>query len=170
MAPVKRLGILGVACWALGCPVRVPNPLLDAGRNVPILPDGSPAPEPCSARAKEVMRALQLRVGDSALAEIDANQFEREPLTVFGGPVESIITEPMGSFSAATRFYGWIWTTKRGVVVRYYHAQNPDREVLPICAVARKGSGQLAAKPGAYPGSAELEFSSVAIYIVEEFI
>lgn len=162
--------MLGVACCAFGCPVRAPNPLLDAGRNVPVLPDGSPAPEPCSERAKEVMRALRLRVGDSALAEIDNNQFQREPLTVFGGPVESIITEPMGSLSGATRFYGWIWTTKRGVVIRYYHAQNPNREVLPICAVARKGSGQLAGKPGAYPRSVELEFSSVAIYIVEEFL
>ncbi len=170
MTSVKRLGILGIACCVVGCPLRVSSPLLDAGRNVPVLPDGSPAPEPCSARAKEVMRALRLRVGVAAHAEIDANQFEREPLTVFSGPVESMITEPMGSLSAATRFYGWIWTTKRGVVIRYYHVQNPDREVLPICAVARKGSGQLGAKPGAWPGSAELEFSSVAIFIVEDFI
>lgn len=116
------------------------------------------------------MRALRLHVGDAARAEIDANQFQREPLTVFSGPVESIITEPMGGLSGGSRLYGWIWTAKRNVVIRYYRAQVPDGEALPICAVARKGGGQLAAKPGAYPGSAELEFSSVAIFIVDDFI
>lgn len=116
------------------------------------------------------MRLLSLHVGDAARAEIDANQMEREPLTVFPGPVESIITGPLGPFPGATRFYGRIWTAKRNVVIRYYHAQVPDGEAVPICAVARKAAGQLVAKPGQFPGSAELEFSSVAIFIVEDFL
>jgi len=116
------------------------------------------------------MRALHLRPGDAAHAEIDANQLEREPLTVYPGPVESMLMESLGPLPGATRFYGRIWTGKRTVVIRYYYAQAPDGEKVPICAVARKSGGQLVAKPGQFPGSAELEFSSVAIFIVEDFL
>jgi len=161
---------LAVTCCALACVPRAGgSPLLNAGRDVPLLPDGSPAPEPCPSDALAVMRALHLRPGDAAHAEIDANQFGREPLTIYPGPVESIIAEPLGPLPGATRFYGRIWTGKRTVVIRYYHAQVPGNEKIPICAVARKGAGQLVARPGQFPGSAELEFSSTAIFIVEDF-
>lgn len=116
------------------------------------------------------MRALGLRPSMAARLEVDANNVEREPLTVFPGPVESMLREPLGQLSTGTRLYGRIWTAKRAVVIRYYKAQQPDGEPLSICAVARMAGGQLEAKPGKYPGSAELQFSSAYAYVVEDFL
>jgi len=45
----------------------------------------------------------------------------------------------MNNLDGGSRLYGWIWTTGRGVVIRYYRAQMPGGEVIPICAVARRG-------------------------------
>jgi hypothetical protein len=115
------------------------------------------------------MRALRLRVGSGALAEIDANQRQQEPLTVFSGPIESVLMDPLDAIDRGTRFYGRIWITKRGVVIRYYHAAMPDGETFPICAVARRDAGEMKGKPGAYPGSVELESSTAWIWIVEDF-
>jgi len=116
------------------------------------------------------MRALGLRPGSAADIEVDSNQFEREPLTVFAGPIESILTQPMNKLDGGSRLYGWIWTTGRGVVIRYYRAQMPGGEVIPICAVARRGGDELAGKPGKWPKSVELQSSSALAFIVEEFI
>jgi len=119
------------------------------------------------------MRALRLRVGDSARVEIDANQIQREPLTLFAGPVESVMLEPFrpsDALEGATRLYGRIWIANRQVVIRYYRAQHAGGEIFPICAVARKGGGQLASKPGKYLKSGELEFSTALACIVEEFL
>jgi hypothetical protein len=116
------------------------------------------------------MRLLGLRPGSGGVVEIDSNQFEREPLTVFAGPVESILTQPMVHLDGGTRLYGWPWTTERGVVIRYYRAQMVGSEVFPICAVARRGGDELAGKPGKWPKSIELQSSSALAFIVEEFI
>jgi len=98
------------------------------------------------------------------------NQRQQKSVTVFSGPVESFLMDPLDSIHRGSRFYGRIWVTKRGVVViRYYHAQMPDGETFPICAVARRDAGDMKAKPGAYPGSAELEGSAAWIDIVEDF-
>ena len=164
-----RATTLAIMCFLLACPPRGGGQLLEDGLNVPLLPDGSPAAEPCPQNARDLMRALRLRVGNSAHAEIDANQFERKPLTVFPGPVESMITERLGPIGTASRFYGRIWVTQRGVVIRYYHAAQPDGETFPICAVARRDAGEMMGKPGAYPGSMELESSTMWIFIVEDF-
>jgi hypothetical protein len=124
-----------------------------------------------SQNAKDVMRALGLRnPRGGALAEIDANQVQREPLLVFSGPVESVLVNPLYSIHRGTRFYGRIWITKRGaVVIRYYHAQMPDGETFPICAVARRDANEMIGKPGPYPGSVELESSTAWIDIVDDF-
>lgn len=166
-----RIATLAFACCLLACPPRGGGQLLGDGLDVPLLADGSPAPEPCPQNAKDVMRALGLRnPRGGALAEIDTNQFQRKPLMVFAGPVESFLTEPLYTLGTGTRFYGRIWITKRGVVViRYYHAQMPDGEPLPICAVARRDADEMIGKPGAYPGSVELEGSRAWIFIVEDF-
>ena len=116
------------------------------------------------------MRLLRLRPGAAVDVEIDANQIEREPLTVFAGPVESIVLSPRERLYGGTRLYGWIWTTKRGVVIRYYRAQEPRGDVFPICAVARRGGDELAGTPGKWPHSVELQSSSAMAVIVEEFI
>lgn len=116
------------------------------------------------------MRLLGLRPGSGADVEIDVNQFEREPLTVFAGPIESILTQPMNHLDGGSRLYGWLWTTERGVAIRYYRAQMAGGEVFPICAVARRGGEELAGKPGKYPKSVELQSSSALAFIVEDFI
>lgn len=166
-----RAAVLAGACCLLACPPRGGGQLLGDGLNVPLLPDGSPAPEPCPQDAKAVMRAFGLRnPRGGALAEIDTNQRRREPLMLFARPVESFLTEPLYMLGTGTRFYGRIWITKRsGVVIRYYHAQMPDGDVFPICAVARRDADEMIGKPGPYPGSVELEGSRAAIYIVEDF-
>jgi hypothetical protein len=164
-----RAVTLALTCYLLACPPRGGGRLLEDGLNVPVFPDGSPAPEPCPQNARDLMRALRLRVGAAAHAEIDANQFQRKPLTVFPGPIESVVTEPLGPIHTGSRFYGRLWVSKRGVVIRYYHAAQPDGETFPICAVARRDADEMQAKPGAYPGSAELESSTAWIFIVEDF-
>jgi len=115
------------------------------------------------------MRALRLRAGASERVEIDANQVQRRPLTLFPGPIESILIDPLESLGRTTRFYGRVWLSKRGVVIRYYHAQMPDGESFPICAVARRDGDEMVGKPGAYPGSVELRSSTAWIDIVEMY-
>ena len=165
-----NVATLAFACSLLACPPRGGGQLLEDGLNVPLLPDGSPAPEPCPQYTRDVMRGLGLRAGRSgALAEIDANQYQREPLTVFAGPIESVLRAPQYPLVGGTRFYGRIWLSKRGVVIRYYHAARPDSEAFPICAVARRDANEMMGKPGAYPGSVELESSTAWIDIVDDF-
>lgn len=164
-----RIRIAAGMCLALGC-VPVGADLTKLGANVPLLPDGSPAPEPCPREARLVMTALRLRPGDTADMEIDANQVGWEPLTVNAGPIESIMLEPMGNLGAASRLYGRVWTSGPRVVIRYYWAQRAGGERIPICAVARKPDGQLKAKPGKFPQSSELEFSTALAFIVEDFL
>src|SRR3954453_20857571 len=112
-----RAATFTFACCLFACPPRGGGQLLEDGRNAPLLADGSPAPEPCPQDAKAAMRALRLRVGASALAEIDMNRREQEPLTVFSGPVESVLEDPLDSIDRGSRFYGRIWVSKRGVVI-----------------------------------------------------
>jgi hypothetical protein len=165
-----RAVTLSLTCCLLACPHRGGGDMLEDGLNVPLLPDGSPAPEPCPQDAKAVIRALGLQnPPGGALAQIDANQRWSERLTLFSGPVESVLEDPLGPIGDGSRFYGRIWITKRGVVIRYYHAQMIKGEVFPICAVARRDADDMKSSPGAYPGSAELEGSVAWIYIVDAF-
>ncbi|WP_323379101.1 hypothetical protein [Pyxidicoccus xibeiensis] len=101
--------------------------------------------------------------------EIDANQSRQTPLTVYEGPVESYLTEDLGYLPPVTRLYGRIWTGGPNVVIRYYEARPPDGETIPICAVARLTYGGLRKRPGSAPGTAVLEFSGTAIFIVDAF-
>ena len=167
---LRRAVTLALTCCLLACPHRGGGDMLEDGLNVPLLPDGSPAPEPCPQDAKAIVRLLGLEnPPGGALAEIDANQRGREPLTLFSGPVESVLVDRLGNIGGGSRFYGRIWITKRGVVIRYYHAQMIKGEVFQICAVARRDADQMKSNPGAYPGSAQLEGSAAWIYIVEDF-
>lgn len=164
------LGLVGVGLGCVPPATHRTDEVIEAGANVPLLPDGSPGPEPCPEKALLIMGALKLRTGDSAHVELDANQFEREPLTINDGPIESIMLERMGKLEGTSRLYGRVWTRGPRVVIRYYWAQEAGANRMPICAVARLGSGQLESKPGRFPGSAELPYSGARAFIVESFL
>ena len=166
--------LLVVACVPSG-PLRSGGrsgpDLLTAGANVPLRSDGTPEPEQCPQDALNVMRALELRPGHSSTGvELDANQIEREPLTVMAGPIESVMTEHMGRLGALTRLYGRVWTSGPRVVIRYYYAQRTGEEPLPICAVARRGAGELEGTPGKFPHSTELPSSNALAFVVQDFL
>ena len=162
-----------VAGVALACvpPAASGSNLIAAGANVPLRSDGTPGPERCPENALQVMEALDLRPGhSSAHVELDVNQYEREPLTLTEGPIESDMLESMGQLGAATRLYGRVWTSGPRVVIRYYWAQRAGGNPIPICAVARLGSGQLEGKPGKFPKSTELRYSSATAFVVQDFL
>jgi hypothetical protein len=137
--------------------------------SVLLRPDGSPGPEKCSAEALTAMRILRLHVGDSAWVELDVNQTDDSPITLYDGPVESMLEDDLGLLEPVTRLYGRVWTGGPQVVVRYYEAKPPDGEVIPICAVARLAMGQLKKLPGSKPGMAMVESSKAGVYIVDSF-
>jgi hypothetical protein len=117
------------------------------------------------------MLALELKPGQSAASvELDANQIERQPLTLTAGPIESVMTRAMGRLGAGTRLYGRVWTSGPRVVIRYYYAQRDRENPLPICAVARRGGDELEGKPGKFPNSAELPYSNALAFVVRDFL
>ncbi|HZI12737.1 MAG TPA: serine/threonine protein kinase [Myxococcus sp.] len=136
---------------------------------VAVRPDGTPGPEPCPEESLKAMRYLRLRVGDSALVELDVNQTDTSPIRLYEGPVESMLEDDLGILDSPTRLYGHVWTDGPQAVIRYYWAQPYDGERVPICAVARLGKGQLAKRPESVPGIAILSFSRAGVYIVDEF-
>jgi len=131
--------------------------------------DGSPGPEKCSDKALEVMRILRMRVGDTADAHLDANQIDASPVIVYDGPIESVMTDSLGTLDPGTRLYGQAWTAGFQVIVRYYEAHPLDGDKVPICAVARLGRGQMRKRPESMPGSAMLEHGSVLVFVVDSF-
>ena len=168
LARIAVLGLVGLGCVPPAA--RYTDEIIEAGANVPLLPDGSPSPEPCPREARQIMEALKLKAGDAAHVEIDANQVQREPLTINAGPIESIMLGPLGKLEGMSRLYGRVWTSGPRVVIRYYWAQEAGGTRIPICAVARLGGGELEGKPGRFPGSAELPYSDALAFIVESFL
>jgi hypothetical protein len=136
---------------------------------VALRPDGTPGPQECSAKALEVMRYLKLRVGEAAWAELDANQIDARRITLYDGPIESILKEELGTLEATTRLYGQVWTSGPQVVIRWYEAHPPDSEKVPICAVARLSREQMRKLPESKPGMAILDGSTAAAYVVDSF-
>ncbi len=131
--------------------------------------DGTPGPQECSAKALEVMQYLKLHVGDSAWVDLDANQLDARQVTLYDGPIESILSEQLGTLESTTRLYGQVWTGGPQVVIRYYEAHPPDSAKVPICAVARLSRDQMRKRPESKPGTAILDGSSAAAYIVDAF-
>ncbi|WP_369864944.1 hypothetical protein [Archangium sp. Cb G35] len=115
------------------------------------------------------MRVLHLNVGDGSTVELDTNQTDTSPITLYDGPVESMLHKSLGPLPPVTRLYGRVWTGGPQVVIRYYEAHVPDEEPIPICAVARLARGQLQKKPESKPGTAILEFSSAGVFVVNAF-
>jgi len=130
--------------------------------------DGSPGPEKCSEEALKTMRILRMQVGDATDVELDANQIDARPITLYDGPVESYLDGSLGNLDPGTRLYGRVWMSGPLVVVRYYEAKPPDGDTVPICAVARLGD-QMRKRPESKPGTAILDYSSAAVFVVDSF-
>lgn len=116
-----------------------------------------------------MMRILGLRVGDGSFVELDINQDDVSPITLYDGPIESMLKRDLGPLEVTTRLYGRVWTGGPQVVVRYYEAHPPDRDKFPICAMARLSKGQLRKRPESKPGTAILDFSTAGVDIVDSF-
>jgi hypothetical protein len=136
---------------------------------VSLRPDGTPGSQECPEKALEVMRYLKLRVGDASLVELDANQISSRRITLYDGPIESMLKEDLGTLEATTRLYGQVWTSGPQVVIRYYKAHPPDGDEVPICAVARLSEDQMRKRPESKPGTAILDGSVAAAYVVNAF-
>lgn len=158
MRTIPAIGLFALAIVFSGCPT-----------GVWLRPDGTPGPERCSEEAKRAMELLRLHVGDAAHVELDANQSRSSPITLYDGPIESVLWEDFGTLEAPSRLYGRVWTAGPQVVIRYYEAQRPDGQPVPICAVARLSENQLRKLPGSKPGMAILEFSGASAFVVSEF-
>jgi hypothetical protein len=123
----------------------------------------------CSEEALKTMRILRMHVGDSADVQLDANQIDAKPITLYDGPVESYLDGSLGTLETGTRLYGRVWTGGPQVVVRYYEAHPVDGDPVPICAVARLGNGQLKRHPDSKPGTAVLDYSGASAFVVNAF-
>jgi len=156
------LGSVALLCMSASCTTTTLG-------SVALRPDGTPGPQECPEEAKKAMRYMKLHVGDSAWVELDANQIKSRPITVYDGPIESMLKEELGTLEATTRLYGQVWTGGPQVVIRYYEAHPPESEKVPICAVARLSENQLRKRPESKPGMAILEFSVASAYIVDAF-
>ncbi|PTL77168.1 serine/threonine protein kinase [Vitiosangium sp. GDMCC 1.1324] len=156
-APLLPSVILLLA--TLGCP----------SGGVPLRADGSPASEKCPEEALKTMRILRMHVSDSADVQLDANQIDASPITLYDGPVESYLDGSLGTLGSGTRLYGRVWTSGPLVVVRYYEAKPPDGDTVPICAVARLGDGQLRKRPESKPGTAILDYPGASVFVVDSF-
>lgn len=161
----NKLALL--SCVALlvvssGCPGT-------ATGGVSLRPNGTPGPQECSEKAKEAMNYLRMFVGEAAWVEIDVNQ-SSHPITLYDGPIESMLEDNLGLLEAPSRLYGWVWTGGPQVVIRYYEAQPvKGGNKIPICAVARLGLGQLRKRPDSPAGSAILDSTNTGVFIVDEF-
>ena len=115
------------------------------------------------------MEALQLQVGDSVEVQLDANQVDASPITLYDGPVESLVWGHFGTLYLGARLYGRVWTSGPQVVVRYYQAQRMGGQPIPICAVARMSGSEFRQLPESKPGMALVEYSTADAYVVYAF-
>lgn len=137
--------------------------------SVALRPDGTPGPQECPEKAREAMNYLRMFVGEAAWVLIDANQ-SSSPITLYDGPIESVLEDNLGLLEAPARLYGQVWTGGAQVVIRYYEAQPvKGGNKVPICAVARLGLGQLRKRPESKPGTAVLDSKNSGVFIVDAF-
>jgi hypothetical protein len=162
----NKFALLGCAALLLlspGCPGT-------ATGGVSLRPDGTPGPEKCPEKALEAMNYLQMFVGVAGWVQLDANQSRAWTITLYDGPIESVLDDRLGLLEAPARLYGQVWTGGPQPVIRYCaaHSVNGGNRI-PICAVARLGFGQLRKRPESKPGTAILDSSSATVFIVDEF-
>jgi hypothetical protein len=161
----NKLALLSCAALLLvssGCPGT-------ATGGVSLRPDGTPGPQECPEKAREAMNYLRMFVGEAAWVQIDANQ-SSNPITLYDGPIESVLEDNLGLLEAPSRLYGRVWTGGPQVVIRYYEAQPvKGGNKVPLCAVARLGLGQLRKRPDSKPGTAMLDSTNAGVFIVDAF-
>ncbi|MBZ4415252.1 hypothetical protein [Myxococcus sp. RHSTA-1-4] len=156
------LGCAVLLVVSSGCPGT-------ATGGVALRPDGTPGPQECPEEARKAMNYLRMFVGEAAWVQVDANQ-SSSPITLYDGPIESVLEDDLGLLDAPSRLYGRVWTSGPQAVIRYYAAQPlKGGDQVPICAVARLGLGQLRKRPESKPGTALLDSSRAGVYIVNEF-
>ena len=56
------------------------------------------------------MKYLRMFVGEAAWVQLDANQTRAYPITLYEGPIESVLEENLGLLEAPARLYGRVWT------------------------------------------------------------
>ncbi|HEX8536919.1 MAG TPA: hypothetical protein VF664_05605, partial [Cystobacter sp.] len=92
------------------------------------------------------------------------------PITLYDGPIESMLEDNLGLLDAPSRLYGRVWTSGAQAVIRYYEAQPMNGgNKIPVCAVARLGLGQLRKRPDSQPGTAVLDHTHAGVFIVDSF-
>jgi hypothetical protein len=169
MSLIRRLSSMALLLATAGCASTGAGKGMEMGM-VALRADGSPGSEKCPEEALKTMRVLRMFVGDATDVELDANQIDARTVTLYDGPVESYLDGELGLLGTGTRLYGRVWTSGPLVVVRYYEAKPLDEgEALPICAVARMGDGQMKKRPESKPGTAILDFSNAAVFVVDGF-
>jgi hypothetical protein len=137
---------------------------------ISLRPDGTPGPEACPEESKKAMNYLRMFVGEGGWVQIDANQSNARTITLYDGPIESVLDDKLGLLEAPARLYGRVWTEGPQVTIRYYEAQPmKGGNKIPICAVARRGFEQLRKRPESKPGTALIDSSSAGVFIVDEF-
>lgn len=172
--PVKGLVLVMamavLACMDLGCASSGVTHHADGSpTGVPLRADGSPGLERCSDEALKAMRILRLQPDTGAFIELDPYQIDESPITLTDGPLESLLDEELVTLPVGTRLYGHVWTGGPEVVIRYYEAQPPDSERVPICGVVRWGPDLGKKLPGSPPGGALLMYSRASMWIVRKF-
>ena len=163
---IPLLGILLLAAVS-GCVTTSGDAL--HGASVALRPDGTPGFEECPAEAKKAMRYLKIHVGDATLVDLDANQLDSRQITLYDGPVESMLRNDLGLIDSPARLYGYVWTAGPQVVIRYYEAHPARGDKIPICAVARLSQDQMKKRPESLPGTAILDGSVADAYVVDAF-
>lgn len=171
-ALARLMAMAVLACMHLGCASTGVAHRADGGpADVPLRADGSPGLQRCSDEALNAMRILRLQPDIGAWIELDPYQIDESPITLTDGPLESLLDEELVTLPVGTRLYGHVWTGGPVVVIRYYEAQPPNSERVPICGVVRWGPQDVNGKklPGSPPGGALLKYSRASMWIVRKF-
>lgn len=136
---------------------------------VRLRPDGSPGPQECPEESKKAMHALNLRVGDAAELYLDVNQTGYRPITLYDGSIVSVLLAELGPLAKTSRLYGRAWTSGPQAVIRYYEAQVPNGEKVPLCAIAQLADDHMWKSPESKPGTVKLKNSNAYAIIVDSF-
>ncbi len=120
---------------------------------VALRPDGTPGPEKCPEKALEAMNYLRMFVGEGGWVQLDANQSRARTITLYDGPLESVLDDNIGLLEAPARLYGRVWTGGPQPVIRYYAAQPvKGGNRIPSARWPGSGSGSSGSGPSRSPG------------------
>lgn len=133
-------------------------------------PDGTPGPQDCPAEALKTMQILGMQVGDAAAVELDHFQAGDAPVTLYDGPIETVLDESLGLLEPSTRLYGTVWTSGPRPVIRYFEARRPRSDVIiQVCVATQFPVGQKEKLRGSKPGMAIVDNGVADVYVVDKF-